>query len=1277
MNSFKVIYFVLLAINSSMPRFSSITTGAVIGIANSTGDPFLTPLYNVSYGEATDDNFGWDVVTNGNLVLVADRSGPSASFKVKLLNARTGSLIYNIADPAPTLSNQFNRLALTNKYFIVGDPGFRGPSNESNRGKVYYYRIDTGELRNSIQLPDGFWNANDRLGDAVAANDQYLVVSVPGANKTYIFDIETGTNTAPGLPADGIDDATSNAVHKCLSIHDNYLAIGGRIYSTSDWSLVRTIVDSSGRTVMSNGYLAHYVPGAQSRVDVYSVETGALLYSLVAPNGGAGFGERMSINDSVIAIYQVFVNDIFVYDLFSGTLIDRVASSKDTGVGQFGYQISLSNRYLVITDALDDDSGVINKGRIYTYATKRKSTRWGINIDQVGSINEGQNINISFTAASDIPDGSIVNYNIVGAGLNPKDVGEIVSAQIPITRRRGTLTIPIFDDSTTEGIERMNVIVSTPAGVVLLDRTLTINDTSTTPTDSFVRYIEPPPEALDLLVGATTQFGVDGIASNSGYLFVGVGNGNPNFEQNRAKGLVLVYDIANFELLQVIRPTEPSASLSDLFGCAIACTEDHVIIGARGGFYAETWRLIDGRWQFKWRVTEGGGSGSFGTAVDINDTYAVVGAPSNILPGVNPGKVSVYNVSTGSLRGDIRNPDSQSDQFGASVAITANGTQAYVGAPLAEDTGEATNSGKVYLINLSTADYAGASERPADYTDITSYLNQQFGFSIAIDGRGEFIASPQHRTAATGVVGGGIYRSDLRGALTAKVYDDAEILNMLTNSDQITGVKARNGYLLAHGGNRSFLMWWKGNERYLEEYSLQSSSQSATLSDRYAILGDTDNRRIAVYRLRSPFGTLVQPPQQRLESTIVPNPQEGLSGSISDDYYAENITSAVVPNIGNFVAVSAPGEDAFGTGDNRGFIYIYRFNESQGAYTRLFSMGPPTVLDPTPNNDAFGEYMVSNSRRLVVGHRQSDPGGAISGGTIYGYTWNASSMSTPTYTINNPNNGLFWGQRISISEQYLVVGNPDYDSGPLTGQSNNGRVWVYDALDGTELYQIPTPTQTTNFQFGESVAVSDSGYLAVGRPNDNGGSGRVYVYQLGESSATLLYELAGTAADQFGSWLKITDNYLLVGNEPTNTISGGINIYRVTDGTLMHSNSWSTINSILGEDLSDNVSRLGNYFRTRSPVALTDRYFAVGFVRARKYTDGVVLVWNVEDGELVSVIGNPDTYLLYTPTSNIPSLFGGAVDILGNQLFIGAVGEPLFSNPSSQNVGQLYIFDLP
>ena len=214
-------------------------------------------------------------------------------------------------------------------------------------------------------------------------------------------------------------------------------------------------------------------------------------------------------------------------------------------------------------------------------------------------------------------------------------------------------------------------------------------------------------------------------------------------------GKAYIYNVSTGALVHTLHNPHPTANNStdgDQFG-TVAISGDHAIVGAYNADDA------DGTYSGKayiYNVSTGAlvhtldnpnpfgtsAGDKFGFSVSISGDHAIVGAAEeDDAGGISSGKAYIYNVSTGALVHTLDNPNpfgtSEYDRFGWAVAIS--GDHAIVGAWLEDEADGVTNSGKVYIYNVTS----GALVKTLDNSNAYGTgKDDYFGYSVAIsDGR--------------------------------------------------------------------------------------------------------------------------------------------------------------------------------------------------------------------------------------------------------------------------------------------------------------------------------------------------------------------------------------------------------------------------------------------------------------------------------------------------------------------------------------------------------------
>ena len=180
---------------------------------------------------------------------------------------------------------------------------------------------------------------------------------------------------------------------------------------------------------------------------------------------------------------------------------------------------------------------------------------------------------------------------------------------------------------------------------------------------------------------------------------------------------------------------------ADLFSHSLALSDGRLIVGAPGedangsnaGAAYVFERQLDGSWTqaAKLLASDGFLSQDFGTSVDIDGDYAVVGAPDATVGFTATGKAYVYERQPdGSWVEEaviVANDAGNNDDFGWSVAIS--GGRVFVGAPQEDET--AANSGSAYLFDRQP-DGSWTQTTKVWASDGTAL--DSFGYAVDLDG---------------------------------------------------------------------------------------------------------------------------------------------------------------------------------------------------------------------------------------------------------------------------------------------------------------------------------------------------------------------------------------------------------------------------------------------------------------------------------------------------------------------------------------------------------------
>ena len=422
------------------------------------------------------------------------------------------------------------------------------------------------------------------------------------------------------------------------------------------------------------------------------------------------------------------------------------------------------------------------------------------------------------------------------------------------------------------------------------------------------------------------------------------------------------------------------------------------------------------------------------------------------------------------------------DQFGGSVALSADGNTLAVGAY-----GEDSNSGAVYVLTRSGASWTQQAYIKASNTD----SSDEFGRSVALSADGNTLAvgAAYEASNATGIDAPG-GQTDNSASQSGAVYVFTRTGSTWT---QQAYVKASNTEAFDFFGY-SVALSADGNTLAVGAYGEDSNATGVN--------GDqTDNSASAsgaVYVFTRTGSTWTQQAYVKASNTEAFD-EFGYSVALSAD--------------GNTLAVGAYGEDSNATGVNgdqtnnsasqSGAVYVLTRSGAswaQQAYVKASNTGASdffgysVALSADGNTLAVGAYREDSNATGVNGDQTNNS--ASASGAVYVFTRTGSTWAQQAYVkASNTGSNDEFGTSVALSADgnTLAVGAIYEDSNATGidapgGQTNNsasesGAVYVFTRSGASWTQQAYVKASNTGADdyFGWSVALSaDGNTLAVG-----------------------------------------------------------------------------------------------------------------------------------------------------------------------------------------------------
>lgn len=301
-------------------------------------------------------------------------------------------------------------------------------------------------------------------------------------------------------------------------------------------------------------------------------------------------------------------------------------------------------------------------------------------------------------------------------------------------------------------------------------------------------------------------------------------------------------------------------------------------------------------------------------------------------------------------------------------------------------------------------------------------------------------------------------------------------------------------------------------------------------------------------------------------------------------------TDVSISGDGKYMVVSDPTDNVNNNTVASGSVYIYM--DVGGCWSFINKLVP---LDKITNDNFGSSVAISDGGDfIVVGSKNSDPGGISSSGSAYVYKRygvNGFRLEATLSASDKVANGLF-GTDVDISLDGKVIAVGATGAGgfsPGNGATyifrHNGTTWIQE----TKLF-APSNIGVSNFGFSVSISY-DGNTVFSGAPNQTVGgvanAGAVYVHTKGVSWSTgvLISPTDKQAGDNFG-WCVKTDSkgVRLVVSSPNKLYTGLVGVgcvymYNLTGGVWSQEIKLNPSTFLANDGFGYSVS--GNYDLSR------------------------------------------------------------------------------------------------
>ncbi|VAX32081.1 hypothetical protein MNBD_NITROSPIRAE01-1886 [hydrothermal vent metagenome] len=341
--------------------------------------------------------------------------------------------------------------------------------------------------------------------------------------------------------------------------------------------------------------------------------------------------------------------------------------------------------------------------------------------------------------------------------------------------------------------------------------------------------------------------------------------------------------------------------------------------------------------------------------------------------------------------------------------------------------------------------------------------------------------------------------------------------------------------------------------------------------------------------------------------------------------------------------------------------------------------------------DRFGHSVSISGDYAIVGAPFEggdtvDPSNNAGAAYIFQRT-GANTWDTGTkITALDPQAGDLFGQSVSISEDYAIVGASSTDGGtgdpPTPNKPDAGAIYIFERTGdnswGTGIRITPLDAQARD-RFGESVSISGD-YVIVGAYSADGGAGdsvssagAAYIFQrTGVKDwdvGTKIIALNAQFSDWFGFSVSINGDYAIVGapfeGSDTADVSNNPGAAYIFQRTGV--NDWDA-----GTKITAQVAQPGDRFGFS--VSISGNYAIVG----AEFEDGDDPP-NTNDAGAAHIFQRTGANTwdagtkITAPDAQNLDRFGGSVSISGDYAIVGAYWED-GDAPNTNSAGAAYIF---
>ncbi|KPA12838.1 PKD domain-containing protein [Candidatus Magnetomorum sp. HK-1] len=1238
-------------------------------------------------------------------------------------------------------SDQFGYASsISGDYAIVG--AYQDDDNASNSGSVYIYKYTSSGWQQAAKLTASDGAASDYFGYAVSISGDYAIIgahyddfSTTNTGSAYIFK-RYGNNWFQETRINASDIEASDYFGYAVSISGDYAIVGayledamgsnsGSAYifkrNNHEWTQIAKLTASDGAADDYFGMSVHIcgdyaIIGAKNDDDMGTNSGSAYIFKNIndtwtqqtkihALNADADdlFGFNVYISNN-FAIVGAPYDDTSGLNSGSAHIFERtgtnwshvktLVASDRAAQDFFGYKVSISNNYAIVTAYKDDDQGS-NSGSIYVFKyTGSDWIQWEkiSPTDSTGNELFGSSLNISDGQAVIGAYGTDDNGSNSGAiyfhtfepkarivVLNDQYVTNTsISIPIPITvinDNSSTISILatssnitlinhtdiIFSDSGTNTITistianiplNLSLTITPTPGLYTQTSTISLLITDAnglTEISSFDYHVGFPEQKLLAINGNTDdRFGISSSISGN-HAIVGA---QYNDEMGSNAGAAYIYSYDSNGWSQAAKLTPIDGESNDYFGFSTHISGDYAIIGA----YSDDDKATDSGaayvfqrngtvWTTTTKLTASDGAASdfMGIAVAISDHFAIVGSYRDDHSYTDQGSAYIFQNTGNSFSQTAKllaNDPATSDYFGRSVAISAN--TAIVGAYADDDNG--TSSGSAYIFVYDGTNWT----QQAKLLPNDGEANDFFGLSVGISGDYAIVGSYYDDDCGSNCGAAYIFKrnatvwSETQKITPPDGLPDDQFGKQVAISSTHVLIGAHNSEEQGVNSGAAYLYVLNGTSWVFKE-KLSSPHESAgdifgasvALSDHHAIVGaEYDDS----YGEKSGSAYVYEISSQPMIADIE-------SQSISSTTTSHSISITIVNTNGTDITLTATSSDPDIVSNenisiaNSGLnIFVSSTDESIP-----LSLNIQFSLNSIENGSSTITLLLTDSNGLT--HTNDFKINIIP----------SEEKISPDDSAASDN----FGNAVSLSDDFLIAGSRyDDDLG-----SNSGAAYIFKrtATGWNQMQKLLASDGAADDQFGYAVSMFGD-YAIVGARYDDvsyTNSGSAYIFKRYGNNwyqEAKIYAGDRAESDYFGYAVDISNNFAIIGSyyeDTTYTNQGAAYIFERSGAT------WTQVAKLTASDRA--ASDVFGY-----AVAISVDYAIIG----ARYDDdkgsnsGSAYIFKrdgsswTQEAKLTAFDGMTNDY------------FASSVDIFENFAIVGA-----YSNDNNgPNSGAAYIY---